>query len=225
MESSSLGVVFDLDGVLINSHDQHRDSWFALAKELGKPMSPEMFKASFGMRNESCIPKVFGWTDQDDTASIAECGERKEELYRELLRRDGLESLPGVVKLLSELKERKVPVSLGSSTSRKNIEAVFDGTGLGHFFGDNYTGAEDVTQGKPAPDVFLLAAQKIDRPAGNCVVIEDAHVGLEAAAAAGMRGLGVATTHSAEALSTAQHDRIVESLEEVDVASLLALFA
>ncbi|MDF1860133.1 MAG: HAD family phosphatase [Verrucomicrobiales bacterium] len=228
MQSSSfsdLGVVFDLDGVLIDSHDQHEQSWFQLADQLGKSLTKEQFKRSFGMRNEMCIPDVFGWATRNDPETIRELGERKEEFYRKLLAEGQLEPLPGVLALVEGLKEAGIPISLGSSTSRKNIEVCFATTGLDSFFGENYTGAEDVTRGKPAPDVFLEAARKIDRSPENCLVIEDAHVGIEAALAAGMKALAVTTTHPLESLVGTGASRIVDSLEEVNSDSIATLLA
>ena len=213
--SQPIGVIFDLDGVLIDSHDQHERSWFALAEELGKPLTKEQFKESFGMRNETCIPDVFGWTTREEKERIHELGERKEELYRELLASDGLEPLPGVMNLVAGLSEAGILISLGSSTSRKNIEVCFATTGLDRYFGENYTGAEDVTRGKPAPDVFLEAARKIDRSPANCVVIEDAHVGIEAALAAGMKAVAVTTTHPRETFLESGANLIVTALTEL----------
>lgn len=222
---SEIGVVFDLDGVLIDSHDQHERSWFQLAAEIGKPLTKEQFKESFGMRNVMCIPHVFRWADPDEEATILALGERKEELYRELLAADGIAPLPGVVALLESLAAAGVPASLGSSTSRKNIEVCFASTGLARFFGPNYTGAEDVSRGKPAPDVFLEAARKIARDPVRCLVIEDAHVGIEAALAAGMRALAVTTTHSRETFLGSGAVRIVDSLAEIDVETVRELLS
>lgn len=222
---SPYGVVFDLDGVLIDSHDQHERSWFHLAEEIGKPLSKEQFKESFGMRNESCIPDVFGWTTREDADQIAALGDRKEELYRELLAADGLEPLPGVLDLVKGLTEASIPISLGSSTSRKNIEVCFATTGLDQFFGEHYTGAEDVTRGKPAPDVFLEAARKIDREASHCLVIEDAHVGVEAALAAGMQAVAVTTTHPRDTFLESGASLIVDSLTELSAATIDGLLS
>ena len=212
--SSPLGVVFDLDGVLIDSHDQHEGAWFALAEEIGKPMTKELFKRSFGMRNEMCIPDVFEWTNDAD--EIARLGDRKEEFYRELLASGGLEPLPGVLDLVESLKQAGIPISLGSSTSRKNIEVCFKSTGLDAYFGPYYTGAEDVTRGKPNPDVFLKAAEKIEREPANCLVIEDAHVGIEAGLAAGMKVIAVTTTHPADSFTDSGAHLVVDSLSEVN---------
>lgn len=222
-DPSSPGVVFDLDGVLIDSHDQHCRSWFRLAEERDLPLSDEQFKRSFGMRNESCIPDVFGWAEPGDREAIREIGDRKEEIYRELLASGGLTPLPGVVDLVEELAAAGIPISLGSSTSRKNIEVCFRTTGLDRWFGDRYTGAEDVSRGKPAPDVFLKAARKIDRPPASCIVIEDAHVGVEAALAGGMKAIAVTTTHPRDTFENSGASRIVDSLEELDPETIHAL--
>lgn len=218
-----LGVVFDLDGVLIDSHDQHERSWFALSEEIGKPLTKEQFKKSFGMRNEMCIPDVFGWTTREDKAGIHELGERKEELYRELLASDGLEPLPGVIDLVKALVDGGIPISLGSSTSRKNIEVCFAATGLDRYFGEHYSGAEDVSRGKPAPDVFLEAARKIDRSPDHCVVIEDAHVGIEAALAAEMTAVAVTTTHPADSFTGSGASLVVSALTELTPDILVSL--
>lgn len=222
---SSPGVVFDLDGVLIDSHNQHEVSWFQLAKEIGKPLTKELFKESFGMRNEMCIPHVFQWTAESDHEEIQSLGDRKEELYRGFLATSGLSPLPGVIALLENLAKNEIPISLGSSTSRKNIEVCFNSTGLDRFFGEFYTGAEDVTHGKPHPDVFLKAAAKINRSPDQCIVIEDAHVGVEAGIAAGMKVIAVTTTHPAESFDGCGASIIVDSLEEVSAETVKALIA
>ena len=197
-ESSSfpLGVVFDLDGVLIDSHDQHEGAWFALAEEIGKPMTKELFKRSFGMRNEMCIPDVFEWTNDAD--EIARLGDRKEDFYRELLASGGLEPLPGVLDLVESLKQAGIPISLGSSTSRKNIEVCFKSTGLDAYFGPYYTGAEDVTRGKPDPQMYLLAAERLGIEPPQMLVLEDSGNGCAAAVAAGAYTVAIPSEHTRE---------------------------
>lgn len=221
--NSSPGVLFDLDGVLIDSHDQHEQSWFMLADEISQPLSKEQFKESFGMRNEMCIPDVFGWAKRDEVEKIQQLGDRKEELYRELLASSGLKPLPGVMELVADLKESGIPFSLGSSTSRKNIEVCFRTTGLDAYFLSHYTGAEDVSRGKPAPDVFLEAARKIDCEPTDCIVIEDAHVGIEAAKAGGMKAVAVTTTHPRSSFEELSPELTVDSLEELDAERILYL--
>jgi beta-phosphoglucomutase family hydrolase len=215
-------VIFDFDGVVIDSHDAHGRSWFALADELGHELSHETFVATFGQRNESILP-FLGWAEEDDRDRIQKLGDRKESLYREILRAEGIEPLPGVVALLEYLRANGIPCAIGTSTPRANVECVLEITGLADYFGD-IAASEDVTRGKPDPEVFLKAAAKLGASPAACVVIEDAQVGLRAARAAGMKALAVTTTHPAEALAPENPDRIVTSLEEVNVANLRELW-
>ena len=152
---------------------------------------------------------------------IQALGDRKEALYREVIRRDGIEPLPGVVTLLQALAAEGLPCSVGSSTSRENILTIMEITGLAPYFAA-ITAERDVTRGKPDPQVFLKAAEKIGQPASDCVVFEDAHVGIAAALAAGAKAIAVGTTHPLESFTTA-HAK-VHTLEEITVAGLRALF-
>ncbi len=213
--------IFDWDGVVIDSGDQHERSWGMLAEGEGRALPEGFFKQSFGMRNESIIPRFFSnWTDTSDPAEVARLAGRKESLYRELVRADGIAPLPGVRELLASLKAAGVPCSVGSSTPRANIEAVMEIAGLTGAF-DAVTAAEDVTEGKPDPQVFLKAAAKVGADPARCVVIEDAHVGIEAGLAAGMKVLAVATTHPADTLAGAH--RALPDLRGATAETLNAL--
>jgi HAD superfamily hydrolase (TIGR01509 family) len=207
----SYGALFDWDGVVIDSSAHHDRSWTLLAKEIGKPLPADHFVRGFGMKNQAIIPDILGWTD--DAEQIEALSLRKELLYRQIIARDGITPLPGVVELLQLLNSHGVPCSVASSTHRQNIEAVFDMTGLRKYFAAVVT-AEDVNKGKPHPDVFLKSAAAIDRPAGQCVVFEDALVGIAAGLAAGAKVIAVATTCPLEALGDAH--LAVRSLAEID---------
>jgi beta-phosphoglucomutase family hydrolase len=215
-------VIFDFDGVVIDSHEAHERSWFALAAELGKELKRETFVSTFGQRNESILP-FLGWADEGDRGRIQQLGDRKEGLYREILRAEGIEPLPGVVGLLEDLAAAGIPCAIGTSTPRANVECVLEITGLGGFFQD-IAASEDVSRGKPDPEVFLKAAAKLGVHPATCVVIEDAHVGIRAARAAGMKALAVTTTHPAESLEPELPDRIEASLLTVDTTYLRDLW-
>lgn len=205
-----MAVIFDWDGVVIDSSDRHEQSWELLATELGKPLPAGHFKAGFGKKNQEIIPTILDWSQDAD--EIERIGNRKEELYRELVREHGVHVLPGARELLVALREAGIPRSIGSSTPRANLDSIFSATGLDELF-DAIVSGDDVTNGKPAPDVFLLAASRLAIPPAQCVVIEDAHVGIEAAHRAGMKVLAVATTNPLADLTRA--DAAVASLETV----------
>lgn len=211
------GVLFDWDGVVIDSSSQHERSWELLAAERDLVLPEGHFKAGFGKKNEIIIPSL-GWGD--NPVLVRELADRKEELYRELVAAEGVTVLPGARELLQALKSKEIPRAVGSSTPRENLDALFASTGLDLLF-DAVVCGSDVTQGKPDPEVFLSGARKLGLPPGRCIVIEDAFAGIEAARRAGMRVVGVATTNPIELLHPC--DLAVVSLEEVTPESLAKL--
>tara|TARA_B100001057_G_scaffold420870_1_gene441504 strand:+ start:424 stop:1098 length:675 start_codon:yes stop_codon:yes gene_type:complete len=222
MFNHPIGVIFDWDGVIIDSHNQHELSWQRLAKEHNKDLPNNFFKETFGMRNESIIPKFFNnWIDTNNNKEVKILADRKEEIYRQIITQNGITPLEGVKELLASLKSQKIRCSIGSSTPIKNIETVINIIGLSDYF-DAITAAEDVSNGKPDPEVFLKASKKIGIAPENCIVFEDAHVGIQAAIAAGMKVVAVATTHGIDQLSKAH--LAVESLEKIKVEGLYKLF-
>ena len=222
MPNHPIGVIFDWDGVIIDSHNQHELSWQRLAKEYNKDLPNNFFKETFGMRNESIIPKFFNnWIDTNNNKEVKILADRKEEIYRQIITQNGITPLEGVKELLASLKSQKIRCSIGSSTPIKNIETVINIIGLSDYF-DAITAAEDVSNGKPDPEVFLKASKKIGIAPENCIVFEDAHVGIQAAIAAGMKVVAVATTHEIDQLSKAH--LAVESLEKIKVEGLYKLF-
>jgi len=214
-----LGAIFDWDGVIIDSAKQHEESWEQLAAEEKLPLPPDHFKRSFGRKNEAIIPEIFGWTS--DPVEIRRMSLRKEALYRELVVKQGTAPLPGVREFLQRLREAGVPCAVGSSTHRANIDTHFQITGIAPFFQAIVT-AEDVSVGKPDPQVFLLAAGKIAREPRRCIVFEDAYVGLQAARAGGMTAVAVATTNPAASLAP-WADRVVARLDELGIADLVTM--
>lgn len=219
-ESANWGAIFDWDGVIIDSRRHHEESWERLAREEGLPLPEGHFIKGFGRKNEFIIPEILGWATELD--EIHRLSLRKEALYREVVSDWGLEALPGVRTWMERLRDAGVPCAIGSSTHRANIDLSLGMIGLQEFFQAIVT-AEDVTKGKPDPQVFLKGAERIGRPASRCVVFEDAHVGIEAAKAGGMKVIGVATTHPIEELGDA--DRAVVRLDELQPADLAKWFS
>ncbi len=202
--------LFDWDGVVIDSASAHERSWERLAEETGHPLPSDHFLKGFGMRNEVIIPELLGWSR--DPAQVKGLSRRKEELYRDIVRAEGVTLLPGVLPYLRALREAGIPRVIGSSTQRENIELILEVMGLESFFHLMVT-SEDVRHGKPDPEVFLKAAALAGVEPGNCVVFEDAHHGIEAALAAGMTAIGVLTTHPGATLQGAH--RLVTRLDEL----------
>lgn len=215
-----IGAIFDWDGIVIDSSAAHEESWELLAAEENLPLFEGHFKQGFGRKNEWIIPNLLKWSE--NPAEIARLGFRKEELYREIIARRGIDALPGVRDLLAFFKDKAIPCVVGSSTPRLNVETIMDALGVRDAFA-GICAAEDVTHGKPDPEVFLKAAAMIHRKPERCVVFEDAHHGIEAALAGGMKAVAVGTTHPLSSFKGAHLS--VHRLNELDKDSLLALFA
>ncbi len=210
-------VIFDWDGVVVDSSAHHERSWEVLAARRGLPLPADHFKRGFGKKNNVIIPDL-GWATTD--AAVEELAREKEEIYRALVRKHGIEPLPGVSELLVALDAGQIPAAIGSSTERANLDLLLDLMDLRRFFRVIVSGGE-VEHGKPDPSIFLLAARRLDVAPGDCLVIEDAHVGIEAAHRAGMPVLAVATTHPRSELGSA--DAAVESLLGITPGHLQAL--
>ncbi|MEM8549828.1 MAG: HAD family phosphatase [Verrucomicrobiota bacterium] len=213
------GALFDWDGIVIDSSAAHEVGWERLAEEEGRALPPDHFVKGFGRKNTVIIPQILQWTDDSD--EITRLDARKEALYREVIREQGIEPLPGVRELLVALQAAGIPCSVGSSTSRENIEKIMEITGLTPFFAA-IASAEDVHHGKPDPEVFQVAARKIECDPENCVVFEDALHGIEAGLNAGCQVVGVGTTHPFEELTMAH--LAVHRMDEVTVEVLRKLF-
>ncbi|NDA09681.1 MAG: HAD family phosphatase, partial [Verrucomicrobia bacterium] len=184
--------VFDWDGVILDSSRHHEESWERLARETGKILPAGHFRKGFGRRNIEIMRDMLGWSQ--DLGEIDRLSRRKEELYREVVEDWGIDPLPGVKTWLERLAEAGIPSGIGSSTEEKNVRLGLDKLGLSGLFQTAVT-AEHVQKGKPAPDVFLEVARRLGTVPERCVVFEDAPAGVEAGRAAGMKVVGVTTTH------------------------------
>ncbi len=213
--SLSPAVIFDWDGVLVDSSRQHEASWELLAAEGGRALPAGHFKRGFGMKNEAIIADLLGWTR--DPREMERLSLRKEELFRELVARQGICVLPGAREFVARLRAQGVPRAIASSTHRLNITTCLRLLHLESDF-DALVAAEDVDRGKPDPQVFLRAAEALHTPPECCVVFEDAPAGLAAAKRAGMHAVGVAGTHPAGELAAA--DRVVPNLQSVTAADV-----
>jgi len=218
--SSCIGALFDWDGVVVDSSAQHERSWELLADENGKRLPPDHFLRGFGMKNQEIVRGLLEWCD--DPREIEALSLRKEVLYRQVVQEEGIAPIPGAVELLHLLNERGVACAVASSTHRENITSGLEKIGISHLFAA-VVSAEDVTVGKPDPEVFVKCAKAIGREQHRCVVFEDAVVGIQAGQAAGMKVVAVATTNSLDKLLDA--NLAVESLEHVDWTTLELLFS
>mgnify|MGYP003343936573 CR=1 FL=1 len=205
--------VFDWDGVVIDSSGAHERSWEALAREEGRPLPADHFKRGFGKRNELIIPDILGWTR--DPAEVSRLSHRKEALYREIARTGHVRLLPGVRELGAALRALGIPCVIGTSTHRANLALSFELFGIGDLF-VGAAASEDVTKGKPDPEVFLKACALGGGEPAASFVFEDSFSGLQAGLAGGFITIALATTNTRAQLAASGAHRIVADLAEVD---------
>ncbi len=204
--------LWDLDGVLVDSAPFHFQAWRELLASLGRELSEADFRRTFGWRNDAILRDLVGDLPPAEMERLAP---RKEELFRRAAL-GNIVPLPGALGFLRLLRERGFKLALVSSTPHGNIDLILGSLGVEGAF-DVIVGEEDVRQGKPDPEGFLLAAKRLGVPPGECVVIEDAPVGVEAAKRGGMRCVGVSRDRARDALAKA--DLVVETLEDPAVAA------
>jgi beta-phosphoglucomutase family hydrolase len=216
-----LGALFDWDGVVIDSSKAHEESWCMLAEEIGKLLAEDHFKRGFGRKNQVIIPEILNWSN--DSVEIEKLGNRKEELYREIIAEKGVDRIPGVEVFLQQLNEAGISCAVGSSTPRKNVETILNMVGFGSYF-KAIVCAEDVSQGKPHPEVFLAGASQIGCDPAACAVFEDAYFGLRAPKAGGMKAIALATTHLSSELEAESPDLILENFLEFNAEKFIGLF-
>ncbi len=181
-------VLWDMDGTLIDSEEFHWISWRDTMAKEGITITHEQFLASFGQRNDSIIPRWLGAASTPER--IERIANAKEELYRRLVRRNGISPLPGVAIWVHRLHEQGWLQAVASSAPRANIEVVLEALAATHSF-QAIVSAEDVNKGKPDPEVYLTAASRVGVSPDRCIVVEDAIAGIEGARRAGMRSIGV----------------------------------
>lgn len=214
VDRGQYAVLWDVDGVLIDSGEQHRRAWEQLAREEQFPYSDAAFWATFGMRNADIFPRMFGVSGPPER--IAALADRKEAIYRALLAEDAV-ALPGAKELLVALHDAGYRQALGSSAPPANLEAIIRLLDIGSLL-DAVVSGEAVAHGKPAPDIFLAGAARLGIIPAQCLVIEDAPAGVAAAHAGGMRCLAVRRAGQPDAPGLAAADALIDSLEHASVA-------
>jgi beta-phosphoglucomutase len=216
--NSLQAVLWDMDGVIVDTFDGHYAAWQQTFDELSQPFDVEIFRKTFGMNNRLILTTVFG-RDLPEKF-IQKVSDHKEQLFRESIK-GSAQLMPGVGEWLQRFADMGIKQAVASSAPQANIDALLDELGIRTFFQAEAAGA--TLKGKPDPAVFLLAASLLDVEAQRCVVIEDSIAGVEAARRGGMKCVAVLTTNPAEKLAVA--DVVVKDLTILREETLNRLFA
>jgi len=216
-------VIFDLDGTLVDSYAAHFHAWTTIAADLGHTLTEPEFQKQFGLKNEPILAELHAWTDSPAPSDevVAALAAEKERRYRARIS-DVFPEMEGAAGLVGMLRDAGWRVAVGSSAPRENIDFCLERfRSIGAEFDAVACGC-DVARGKPEPDVFLLAAERLGVNPAACAVVEDASAGIEAARRAGMASVGICSTgRTRDAFAEADH--VVDTLTELgpDVFSQL----
>ena len=214
--SSLYGIIWDMDGVIIDSVPFHYKAWQAVFMKRGKSLEKSISEKPFG--HIDTIRSVMGKDISDDELKII--AKEKEELFRELIT-ERLQPLPGVTPLLAELKKEGFKQALASSSPKQNIALILEGLQVASYF-NVVVSAEDVKHVKPDPEIFRIAAERLGVKGSNCIVVEDMPAGIAAARRLGMRCIGMATNRPKGMLSEA--DLVLDSMEGITAVNFWNLF-
>jgi beta-phosphoglucomutase len=205
-----LAVIFDVDGVLVDSYDAHFESWRQLYDELGLVLTEAAFAESFGRTSREILRRAFG--DELSDKRVLELDRRKEALYRDIIRAN-YPAMDGAAELVDALAGDGFRLAIGSSGPPENIALVLEKLSSGRCMSAVVSGA-DVTRGKPDPQVFQIAAERLGVSPACCAVVEDAVPGVEAARRAGMTAIALVGTAKRDELAAA--DLVVGHLRELN---------
>jgi HAD superfamily hydrolase (TIGR01509 family) len=215
LKHSKRTILWDMDGVISDSYSFHFAAWQEILAKRGIEFTRQDFTRLFGTRNDFIIGAVTGreLPEEDIKAIMRE----KDEAFRRKAT-GNVKPFPGALELLGTLKKRNFRQGLASSAPRENIDLVLRELDLAGMF-DCVVSAQEVSESKPSPQIYLVMAEKLRAAPGDCVVIEDSPYGVRAAKTAGMRCLAVTNAHRPEDLAEAH--RVVASLQDVDLVTLL----
>ncbi len=202
--------LFDMDGVIVNNRDAHLEAFAEFARRHNQPLDPMILLPYFGSTNEVIMKTLFGRDDLTDE-QVERYSKEKEEIYRQQYD-PVMQPARGLVGLLRALREEGFRIAVGSSAPQVNVDFVLNRCGIADCFDATASGSE-IRHSKPDPEVYLLAAAKLGVDPAECVVFEDAFVGVEAARRAGAKVVAVASTFPREAHR--DYDRLIDDFTQI----------
>ncbi len=211
-------VIFDLDGTLVDNNAYHIEAWKVFYERIGKPFSKKEYMNNINGRvNRDIFNYVFDTILSADM--IDEYSIEKESMYRDLYA-PHIKPIDGLIDFLDELEKEKIPKTIATSGIAPNINFMFEHVPIRKYYAD-VIDASQITKGKPHPEIFLKAAAAVNADPTNCIAFEDSVAGIRSAKAAGMKVVGLTTTHTADDIKEA--DLIIKDYTEVSLRKLRQL--
>jgi beta-phosphoglucomutase len=202
--------IFDLDGTLIDNNTYHLQSWLQYLKDKNREMTEEEYKANVNGRTNKDVIEYIYQRKMDDEEAMKYAHE-KEAIYRELYA-PYIKPVAGLLELLEKLRSLSIPMAIATSGIQVNIDFLFEHIPVRSYF-DVIVNSAHISKGKPDPEIYIKTAELLKVSPAECLVFEDAVVGINSAKAAGMKVVGVLTTHKAEELSGA--DILIKDFSEL----------
>ncbi|MGZ4787489.1 MAG: HAD family hydrolase [Terriglobales bacterium] len=213
-------IIFDMDGVVIDSHPIHRRSWRLFLQSLGKEVSDiELDFVMEGSKREDILRHFLGSLTE---FQLKQYGSQKEALFREQV--TGIRPMPGFLDFIRGVTSQGMRAALASSGSEHRVSYILDHLDIRHYFSAIVSG-DDVKNGKPDPTVFLIAAQRLGVAPSDAVVFEDAIAGVKGAKAAGMRCFALAKGARCELLQQAGADQVIRNFVGLTMDSVTSLLS
>ena len=214
------GMVFDFDGVIVDSHPVHRRTWKKFLESMGRKVSEQdLHYVLDGRTREDIIRHFFGEIDPETTR---EYGHRKEQMFRD--EAADVQTVKGLETFLTELGKAQLAMAIATSGSRSRVSFLLDRLGLAKSFSVVVT-ADDVARGKPDPALFSKAAQNLNINPADLMALEDAASGVRAATAAGMKCLGISNNGSSSVLLDAGASHVVKDFCSLSYSKLQSIFS
>ena len=207
-EFDTRAVIFDLDGTLLDNNPYHLKSWIKYLEKNQRNITEEEYNANInGRTNKDVIAYIHGKDMSDEDA--LKYSLEKEALYREIYQ-PFIEPVKGLLAFLQILAEKNIPMAIATSGIQPNIDFMFEHVPVKKYF-NVVVNSSHIKKGKPDPEIYLKAASLLGVEPANCLVFEDAVVGISSAKAAGMKVVAIATTQPKEELAGA--DKIIDDYE------------
>jgi beta-phosphoglucomutase len=210
----NIGIIFDMDGVIVNNNHYHYEAWKAICAKYGKPIDDHTYREKMNGRTLNELV-AFIFDKETDLEQARAIGHEKEVLYRKLYQ-PYLEPTEHLFPLLDAAHKENIPMVIGTSAPKENVHFIIEGLGIGHYF-KAILDDRSVTKGKPNPEIYIKCAEAAGLPNNRCVVIEDAVSGLQAGKAAGSKTIGITTSHGRDEL---QADMLIDNLSQLSLKQI-----
>lgn len=213
----NFGVIFDMDGVLVDSNPVHKEVIKEFCKKYQKKTSDEVLKERvYGRTNKEWIPEVFGEITDEYSKELAD---EKEQMFRDTFDPKSA-MIPGLVHFLENLYQDRIKCVVATSAPKENADFILYELDIEKYF-SAVLDSSDVDKGKPEPEIYIKAAASIELPANQCIIFEDSLSGVEAGIRAGSKVIGITSTHSTDELSNC--DKVIANFNEISVEGLLEI--